>query len=104
MPFKTEAKKIHKNRIVAEKRVRYLNKKLLRHPHIQEGYVKTVQGYIEAGYARKLTDQELKEERKFGMWYIPHHAVTNSKKPSKLRVVFDCAAQFLVKSLNDHLY
>ena len=33
-----------------------------------------------------------------------HHTVTNPKKPDKVRVVFDCAAQFSGESLNDHLY
>ena len=86
------------------KRLQYLKNKLLRQPHLQEGYIKTVQVYIEDGYARKLTTQELQNEKKFGTWYIPHHAVTHPKKPGKVRVVFDCAAQFLGKSLNDHLY
>ena len=104
MPFKTDPMKIPNNKIVAEKRLKYLKNKLLRQPHLQEGYIKTVQGYIETGYARKLKDKELKEERKFDTWYIPHHAVTNPKKPGKVRVVFDCAAQFSGKSLNDHLY
>ena len=56
MPFKTDPQKIPNNRIVAEKRLKYLKNKLLRQPHLQEGYIKTVQGYIEAGYARKLTE------------------------------------------------
>ena len=84
MPFKTDSNKIPNKKIVAEKRLKYLKNKLLRQPHLQEGYIKTVQGYIEAGYARKLTDQELKEERRLGTWYIPHHAVTNPKKPGKM--------------------
>ena len=104
MPFKTDPSKIPNNRYVAVKRLQYLKNKLLRQPQLQEGYIKTVQSYIDAGYARKLTTEEVQDEKKYGRWYIPHHAVTNPKKPGKVRVVFDCAAQFLGKSLNDHLY
>ena len=37
------------------------------------------------------------------MWYIPHHAVYHTSKPSKIRVAFDCSAQFPGKSLNKEL-
>ena len=33
-------------------------------------------------------------------WYIPHHAVFSPKKPDKLRIVFDCAAEYEGTSIN----
>ena len=36
-------------------------------------------------------------------WYITHHGVYHPKKPNKIRVVFDCSAQYEGKSLNKHL-
>ena len=37
------------------------------------------------------------------VWYIPHHGVYHPKKPTKIRIVFDCAAEFKGESLNKHL-
>lgn len=37
------------------------------------------------------------------VWYILHHGVYHPKKPTKIRVVFDCAAEFKGESLNKHL-
>ena len=37
------------------------------------------------------------------VWYLPHHPVTHPLKPEKVRVVFDCAAQFAHTSLNRQL-
>ena len=71
---------------------------------MQASYIKTVEGYIREGYARPVTDEELKSEGKFGIWYIPHHAVTHPKKPGKVRVVFDCSAKHQGMSFNDHTY
>jgi hypothetical protein len=36
-------------------------------------------------------------------WYLPHHPVQNLNKPGKVRVVFDCAAKYEGKCLNDYL-
>ena len=36
-------------------------------------------------------------------WYIPHHGVYHPSKPGKIRVVFDCSAQFNGRSLNKEL-
>ena len=36
-------------------------------------------------------------------WYIPHHGVYHPSKPEKIRVVFDCSAEFYGKSINKEL-
>ena len=57
---------------------------------------------IQAGFAERVPPSEL--ERKDGKaWYIPHHGVYHPKKPDKIRIVFDCSAEFKGESLNDHL-
>ena len=40
---------------------------------------------------------------KCNVWYIPHHGVYHPKKPDKIRLVFDCAAEYETESLNKHL-
>ena len=37
------------------------------------------------------------------IWYIPHHGVTHPSKPGKVRVVFNCSAEFGGTSLNKQL-
>ena len=34
---------------------------------------------------------------------LPHHAVYHPRKPGKIRVVFDCSAEFEGKSINKEL-
>ena len=36
-------------------------------------------------------------------WYIPPHGVYHPKKPGKIRVVFDCSAEYRGEVLNHHL-
>ena len=61
-----------------------------------------MQEYIVKGHAQKVPKEELhlKEQP---VWYLPHHAVTHSLKPGKVRVVFDCAARYCETSLNQQL-
>ena len=51
------------------------------------------------GYAEKY-----KIEGKEGRyWYLPHHGVYHPQKPGKIRVVFDCSAQYANMSINTEL-
>ena len=50
------------------------------------------------GYARRMDDLPV-----IRTWYIPHHGVHHPGKPRKIRVVFDCSAQFAGESLNQEL-
>lgn len=57
---------------------------------------------MEKGYAERVPEES--NTREDGLvWYLPHHAVINPKKPDKTRVVFDCSAKFQGVSLNDKL-
>ncbi|KAK3751570.1 hypothetical protein QZH41_007533 [Actinostola sp. cb2023] len=55
---------------------------------------------IDSGFAEKVEPAKSETMR---VWYIPHHGVYHPKKPNKIRVVFDCAAQYKNESLNKHL-
>ena len=37
------------------------------------------------------------------IWFIPHHGVYHPSKPGKIRVIFDCSAEFDERSLNKEL-
>lgn len=55
---------------------------------------------MEKGYAEEV---QLDTSMSTKIWYLPHHPVTNVNKPGKVRVVFDCAAQYQGVSLNSQL-
>ena len=55
---------------------------------------------LEKGYAKK-------SERKAndgGLWYLPHHGVRHPSKPGRVRIVFDCSANFGGACLNNKLF
>ena len=56
-------------------------------------YTDTIRDYINKGHATKLPPENAKLTSKIRN-YIPHDAVFNINKPSKLRVVFDTAAKY----------
>ena len=66
-------------------------------------YTTFMEDIVSKGYARKvLPDHNGLEKGR--AWHIPHHGVYHPHKPGKIRVVFDCSAKFMGKSLNDMLY
>ena len=52
--------------------------------------------------AEKVPSERL-ELRDGKVNYVPHTGVYHPKKPDKIRVVFDCSAQYGGVSLNDYL-
>ncbi|XP_043203367.1 uncharacterized protein LOC122371257 [Amphibalanus amphitrite] len=100
--WKSDEVHLPDNRAVAVSRLHSLEKSLLRKPQKAEAYKKVMDGYVELGFARKLETEEEQESHP-RTWYLPHHGVTNPRKPGKLRVVFDAAATCEGVSLNDML-
>ena len=71
----------------------------------RDDYVTFMETMIEKGFAERVkpgasSSQDMEQRN---VWYIPHHGVYHPKKPTKIRVVFDCAAEFKGESLNKHL-
>ena len=80
-----------------------LKRGFLKDAGFREDHVTSLEDVIKDGFAEKVSDCDLKQTDG-RPWYIPHHGVYHHKKPEKLRVVFDCSAQFRRASLNDELF
>ena len=91
------------NRPMAEKRAGSLRQRLTKPGNevLAAKYREVMEGYIEKGYTRKLTE-EIEHESPV-TWFLPNHPVMNPNKPGKLRIVFNAAAEFKGASLNKAL-
>ena len=87
---------------MAERRGLLLKRRLIKDEDLFEKYRTTNNDYIEKGHAEKVPEEELNTRDK-PVWYLPHHPVTYSLKPDKVRVVYNCAAKFRQTSLNEQL-
>ncbi|XP_046341271.2 uncharacterized protein LOC124122193 [Haliotis rufescens] len=103
IPFRSRPPNVENNYIVAESRLESLCKRLSKDDKLFEKYQSGIKELIDKGYAEKVKEQDINKPGK-GVWYIPHHAVINERKPDKLRIVFDCAAKYCGTSLNDQVY
>ena len=85
-------------RQLAVGRMKSLAAKLKRSAKYHTAYNTSMEEMIEKGYAEKARGTP---ERSY---YIPHFGVVDSRKPDKVRVVYDCAARLGGANLNDILY
>ena len=59
-----------------------------------------MQDLIDKGYVESLDSDT---NAVGGTWYLPHHPGFHSKKPGKMRVVFDCDEKKNGTSVNDRV-
>ena len=102
IPWKSSQPCLSNNRCVAERRLEYLRRKLLKNKELHTKYAKFMEDLQAKGYSRTVPKEQLYQNNG-KVWYLPHHNEINPKKPEKTRVVFDCAAKFHGKSLNEHV-
>ena len=102
IPWKNPQPCLPNNRSVAESRLTYLRRKLSRNNDLHVKYAEFIDDLQIKGYSRTVPKEQLRQNNG-KVWYLPHHNVVNPKKPEKTRVVFDCAAKFHGKSLNEHV-
>ena len=101
LPWRNE-EVFHNNKTMALKRLKHVKKKLNKDPQLKARYTTEIQLKVDKGFAERVPEnKDLKSNPK--RWFIPHHAVFNPKKPDKLRVVFDCVAEYQGTSLNKML-
>jgi len=97
-----EPPELPNNFVLADQRLQSLRRRLLKDKALHRGYTAEMGKLLSSGYAEPVTTEAATDgDRLTGMnWYLPHHPVLNVNKPGKLRVVFDCAAEYGGVSLN----
>ena len=101
IPFKNPALTLPDNREMAERRLSSLKRKLIKNHDLYQKYMDGMNDLLEKGYAVPVAKEEVyKNDGK--IWYLPHHPVINPNK-EKIRIVFDCAAEYNGISLNSRV-
>lgn len=87
---------------MAVKRLICLEAKIERNPELKTNLHNQIKQFVEKGYARKLSPDEIRNCQQ-RVWYLPTFPVVNPKKPKKVRLVWDAAAKLNGTSLNSKL-
>ncbi|KAK0131366.1 hypothetical protein N1851_033909 [Merluccius polli] len=101
MPFKGKDVSMPNNLGVAMQRVHCLKRRLQKDASFHEEYNNFLADVLSNGYAEEVPQHQF-ETPTGKVWYIPHHGVYHPRK-GKLRVVFDCGAEYKGVSLNSQL-
>ncbi|XP_055590946.1 uncharacterized protein LOC129743028 [Uranotaenia lowii] len=88
---------------MASNRLRSLERRFNREPHLQHNINQQIEYYLTKGYCHKATKEELLNTNPFSVWYLPLNVVLNPKKPHKVRLVWDAAAKSQGVFLNSYL-
>ncbi|XP_062541787.1 uncharacterized protein LOC134209767 [Armigeres subalbatus] len=88
---------------MAVKRFECLERRMSRDPQLATNLSKQIDEYRQKGYAHRATPEELERADPKRVWYLPLGAVTNPRKPGKVRLIWDAAARVDGISLNSML-
>lgn len=100
LPFLKDVPYLPNNRVQALNRFHNLQKRFSKDKDLLEKYNTFMHSLISRGEAEIVSRYDTEPGK---VWYLSHHGVFNSKKPDKLRVVFDASATFASHSLNSLL-
>ncbi|WP_239110332.1 hypothetical protein [Streptococcus dysgalactiae] len=100
LPWRLSSALIPNNKGIVGKMLAYLKRRLQQDPQLKVKYCEVMQRNLNFGYMERVKETAQHGQR---LWYLPHHPVVNTKKPDKVRVVFDCATKSRGLSLNDRL-
>lgn len=102
LPFRNDNIALPNNKQIAITRAKWQKRKMLQDEKYHADYRAFMDTILSKGYAVKA--EEDSEDLKAGKyWFLPHHGVYRSKKPDKIRVVFDCSSKYCGTSLNSNL-
>ena len=99
LPLKNPDVKLPNNRKVAERRLLYLKKQLMKDDRFCQQYTEFMQEILDKGYAKesKSASQDVR------VWYLPHYGVYHPRKSDNIRVVFGCSSKLSGRSINKEL-
>ncbi|XP_069133524.1 uncharacterized protein [Argopecten irradians] len=97
LPFRTGRTKLPNNKSVAIKRAMILDRSLKTDKDKRDHFVAFMKKVLDSGAA------EVAPPPQGEVWYLPFFGVYNSKKPGRIRGVFDSSAEFKGTSLNQNL-
>ncbi|XP_071479632.1 uncharacterized protein [Diadema antillarum] len=101
LPFRRDDVKLPNNKLQAMQRAGHLKRRFERQADFKREYTDFVDSMMKKEYMEKIPEEEI--QRNDGrVWYLPHHGVVHPQK-KKLRVVFDCSAEYGDFSLNREL-
>ena len=101
--FKSDEVDLPNNYQGALERFKRTMRKVERNPVFFDVVTNDMQHVVDAGYARKLSNSEVKALPPGRTWFLPWHLVQHPHKPGKWRIVFDASARFHGVALNDIL-
>ena len=101
LPLKEDEVRMPNNRPQAEQRAAHLQRRFRRQPEFQKEYTSYMESMLNKGYMEEVPDKEAKRDDG-RLWYLPHHGVIHPQK-NKIRVVYDCTANYRGASLNKQL-
>ncbi|XP_055632505.1 uncharacterized protein LOC129772980 [Toxorhynchites rutilus septentrionalis] len=85
---------------MALRRLTCLERRMKRDPVVGESIHRQLRDYQTKQYAHRATKEELESADPRRIWYLPLGAVTNPRKPGKVRLIWDAAAVVDGISLN----
>ena len=101
-PWRKDPKLLKDNKSQAMRMLHATERRLMNDPMHAEAYQKQIQDMVQMGFARKLSDEEVRCYQG-PTYYISHHAVIRpDKKSTPVRIVFNSSALFEGESLNDY--
>ena len=98
LPFHDQELVMPNNKQQVVKGLMGLKRRVIRDNKFFLDYKKYMNDLLEKGYARRCNETPTGKT-----WYIPHHAVYHPSEPGKIRVIFDCSAEFEGRSINKEL-
>ena len=102
LPLRDDMPNLPNNKSLALRRLHKLGQRFEDDVKYRDDYTTFMNEIIAKGYAEKVPKEEASYDHG-NVWYIPHHGVYHPKKPGKIRVMFDCSADYKRESLNKHL-
>lgn len=96
LPFKDMDMNLPNNKAMAlQCLMKHLKRRVKHDEKYRNDYTTIMATVIQNGYTERVPAPKGQEDEcSQPVWYIPHHRVYQPKKPNKLRVVFNCSAQY----------